>query len=363
MKTYKLPALLGAGKGGTLLAVVLFLAIAASLLLWMNADQGYAYYYHDLANNRQPCSDCHIMHYSEGGAAPAKTVFSKTGYVETTGPYAQLLLRSTTNGLCLFCHDGNVPQAPDVKGPTISNTYSDEHSGAGYFTYVQTDSAPTGSSNGHYLGGPAAPVPYSTMSDMTLSCASCHDPHGTENYRNILTKPGIGSGATVTMGTHVFRNAAPGDPPSGSATNNAYTKSNEGYKSNTSKWCTECHNNLSDHVGGGTPSTRYHHVADVSINSYATGTFATDSAHWAAGTGAGFGTLTGDSTEGIPRLRFQAAGATDFSSSQTVAAGNQVMCMTCHFAHGGPYEYGLVWPYKEGSTADTNSGCKQCHSQ
>jgi hypothetical protein len=229
-----------------------------------------------------------------------------------------------------------------------------------------TDSAPTYATYGHYLGGQARSVPLKTnQTDMSLTCASCHDPHGTENYRNILTKPGIGSGVTVTMGTHVFRNAAPGDPPSSSATNIAYTKSNEGYKSNTSKWCTECHDKLSDHVGGGTPPSRSHHLADVSITSYASGTYSTDPSHWVSGpAGTGFGDgITGNSTEGIPRLRFQVAGATDVSSSQAVSAENQVMCMTCHFAHGGPYKAGLVWPYLESNTADTNSGCQQCHNK
>jgi hypothetical protein len=84
-------------------------------------------------------------------------------------------------------------------------------------------------------------------------------------------------------------------------------------------------------------------------------------AHWVGGTGDGFGAVTSDGAEGIPRLRFQAPGASDFVSAMTPSVTNQVFCLTCHFAHGGPYESALMWPYKSSGAADLFSGCQQCH--
>ena len=54
--------------------------------------------------------------------------------MEAGGPFEMLKLRQTTNKLCLFCHDGSDPNAPDVLGPVIMYAGTgDEHSGAGFF--------------------------------------------------------------------------------------------------------------------------------------------------------------------------------------------------------------------------------------
>lgn len=326
---------------------ILLCAGAAFFLLWFSVNDAYAYY-HDLAMNRQPCGDCHTLHYSKAGTQPPKT--------EAGGPFEKLLMRSTTNKLCLFCHDGSDPNAPDVlDAVTMYNGSGDEHSGAGFFTTVGNANP-----NGHDLGVNAQTVPFSSLANVTMTCASCHDPHGTPNYRNTLTSPAGGAGTGVVMATDVFRNLPPGDPPSPQGSVNAYKRSNEGYKAKTSRWCTECHDQLKPHVGGITRTVN-HHLADDPINGPG---YPTDPAHWFNGTGSGFGTTTGDNVEGIPRLRFQVSSATDFNSSQAAAAGNQVTCTTCHLAHGWRYQKGLAWLYADtiGDLTDKNSGCQQCHN-
>ena len=318
-------------------------ALAATIAL--AATTAHAGTYHDLSGNHQPCADCHTLHYSENGQ-PLET--------ESGGPFAKLALRSTTNKLCLFCHDGSDPKAPDVIGPvTMYAASGDEHSGAGFFA----NSGGTASSTGHDLGVEAAVVPFSSRANVTLTCASCHDPHGTPNYRNILTAPADGTGVAAQMARDVYRNAAPGDPPSTAATVSAYRESNEGYQAATSAWCAECHDELKSTANK--PGARVHHFTDVPING---GGYPTAPGHWQAGTGSGFGTTTGDATEGVPRLRFQVAGATDYASARVVEPSNQVTCASCHLAHGGNHEKGLVWPYADsGAPADANSGCQQCH--
>lgn len=322
--------------------------VVVALLLAVSAVPAKSAYYHDLEKNRQPCADCHTLHYSESGAQPAQ--------VEAGGPFAKLLIRATTNKLCLFCHDGSDPKAPDVLDPvTMYGGSGDEHSGAGSFA----NSGGVANDNGHDLGLNSSSPPFSTMTNVTLTCASCHDPHGTPNYRNILTAPAGGTGVGVEMARDVFRDVPPGDPPSAAASIAAYKESNEGYKANTSKWCTECHDSLKPHVGGSS-RVENHHLLDVPING---GGYPTDPAHWIGGTGSGFGTTTGDGVEGVPRLRFQVSTAMDFPTSKTVATNNQVMCGSCHLAHGGKHKTGLVWPYQDsGGPVDKDSGCQQCHN-
>ena len=320
-----------------------------AIMLWLVCfGRAESAYYHDLVKNRQPCADCHTLHYSESGSKPAKT--------EAGGPFGQLLIRGTTNKLCLFCHDGSDPKAPDVLASVAMYTGSgDEHSGAGFFS----TSDGSGSENGHDLGKTISSPPYSTKTNITLTCASCHDPHGTPNFRNTLAAPAGGTGVAVEPAKDVFHNAPPGDPPSTAASITAYRQSNTGYKANVSRWCTECHDDLKSHVGGSV-RTQNHHLVDVPVNG--TG-FPTDPANWVSGTGSGFGLLTGDGTAGIPRLRFQVPAALDYPTAKVVDANNQVICTTCHLAHGGPHKKGLTWPYKDSSSpVDMDSGCQQCHN-
>lgn len=325
-------------------AILLFVA----LLLPALVAPAHAAVYHNLATNSQPCGDCHTLHYSERGVQPTKT--------EAGGPFAQLLIRATTTKLCLFCHDGSDPKAPDVLASvTMYDGSGDEHSGAGFFG----NSGGVANDNGHDLGLNQSSIPFSTMTNVTLSCASCHDPHGTRNYRNVLTAPAGGAGVAVEPAKDVFRDVPPGDPPSAAASISAYKESNEGYKANTSKWCTECHDKLKPHVGG-LSRVESHHLVNVPINGAG---YATDPAHWLGGAGSGFGTITGDGVEGVPGLRFQVSLASDYASARVVAGDNQVMCASCHLAHGGKYRKGLTWPYRDsGSPVDKNSGCQQCHN-
>ncbi len=300
-------------------------------ILLSSGKVSYARTQHDLAHNSQSCSDCHTMHYSEGAMPPSSS--------DMGGPFNQLLLKATTNKICLFCHDGTDVRAPDVLAPvTMYAGSGDEHSGGGFFEF----SGGTASMRGHDLDVVAISVPLSDLTNVTLSCASCHDPHGTENFRNLKTAPAGGTGTKILLGVDVFTAQSPTDPPSQSGSIAAYKESNVGYVSATSAWCRECHNKG--------------HGKDMVERSIP------KKDHWSSGTGAGFGAATGDGVEGIPRIRFQSPGEADYQGARTVSRSNQGICESCHFAHGGPYLSGLVWPYRDlPAQADTNSGCYQCH--
>jgi hypothetical protein len=288
------------------------------------------------------CPDCHTIHYSEDALPPTRA--------EAGGPWSQLLRYSNVNELCLSCHDGSEPKSPDVLDPVTQYAGSgDEHSGGGFFAggdgFLNV--------NGHDLGGAGSTVPLSTMGSVTLSCASCHDPHGNGNYRNLKPDPGIGAGRPVVLGTDVFENVSPPVPPTEAGVVQAYKRSNIGYRSGMVQWCMECHDLAL--TGGQTLGTSHPNEAPMSG-------FLAAASHWVAGTGAGFGTATDDGLEGIPRLRFQEPAGTSFSTSTTVASTNEVFCLSCHLSHGSSFEYGMTWPSNASGNADQDSGCQQCHN-
>jgi predicted CXXCH cytochrome family protein len=52
-------------------------------------------------------------------------------------------------------------------------------------------------------------------------------------------------------------------------------------------------------------------------------------------------------------------GATDFATATTVAANNEVFCLSCHKAHGSDQPFSTVWNYGSANPA----GCQQCHNR
>ncbi len=297
------------------------------------------------------CSDCHTMHYSQGGAAPAGA--------EAGGPFKGLLRASTASRLCLLCHDGTDTTAPDVLAPVgMYAGTGDESSAAGFFQ----NSGGAADTRSHDLGVSTVPPLSAAVPALTLTCTSCHNPHGSSNYRNLISAPVGGGGTTVVLGTDLFQSVAPAIPPTSLGSKAAYKRSNVGYKSNYSNWCTECHNSLRTNTTGTSPAHFKRHPVNVALN---TAGYDTDTTNWISATPAGVQPgegATGDVTFGIPRLRFQVSTAINYATATTVAASNEVFCGTCHLAHGWNYQKTLEMPYAEGG-ADTYAGCEQCHNK
>ncbi len=335
------------------------ICMAAALLLWAPSALRAGDFH---GSSTELCSDCHSMHASQAG---------QPAVLQGEGPYMNLLKASSTNALCLSCHDGN-SEIPDVMG-SQSQGYAagDECSGAGFFAADGTTNP-----HGHSLGVPVSVPLAATPATMTLSCASCHDPHGTPNYRNLKSRPGAGPGATVVSGTNVFQKIAPdGGSTAGGSVGNAraaYTESNIGYKSGFSAWCAQCHTALAANTAASAPAHFQGHPSDEAIN---TPGYHTDPSHWIAGTGLGFGdgiTQASGGAEGIPRVRYQVPTATSYFTARPVAMNGteQVSCVSCHRAHGSSYDAGLVWPFRGDGTGgspnpvlDMGSACAQCHNK
>ena len=245
------------------------------------------------------CQNCHIQHASEDG----QTV--------PGGPFSTLLLKNTVNELCLSCHDGSDPTAPDVLLPVqmYSSTASGE-SGAGHFTIIGIDNMA-----GHNLGlGGVVPL-QAEGQFIELSCASCHAVHGNGNYRNLVYDPaGAGDSLVLVDGADVFTQFAPDKPPTVSGSVAAYSRDNVGYRQAYSAWSASCHNQLQTNATGSLPAHFNSHPTDVALNEFPTEPH-TDPVHWVSGIGEGLAIRAGCAAAAAAAL----PGERDRPSGHTVA--------------------------------------------
>ncbi len=292
------------------------------------------------------CGECHAEHASVGGQEIPG------------GPYSTLLLKSSINELCLSCHGGDDPTAPDVLAPVSMYAQSPRTESAGGHFQVPG----VLNSAGHSLGI-VLPIPLNSSGrNIELTCASCHDYHGNENYRNLKYDP-AGSGDSIVLSALVdifWQDPPPSFPnPVGAAA--AYQLGNIRYKSSWSGWCGSCHDQIQNNSTAIPPAHFNAHPSDIALSGTGSSPHVSSS-RWIDGTGEGF---TGNATvpgEGISRLPFRQPTATDFATAGQVESSNEIFCGSCHKSHGSDFGKGLRWPYVEGGV-NYLSGCQQCHGK
>jgi len=255
------------------------------------------------------CSDCHTQHNSANGL-PMRTDNNPT-------PAPKLLLRDTPLNLCLSCHDGASPAAPDVVAPV---SYVAE-SAAGSFADIGGTPVNPSSSYGHHLNTPSPVIPPGGTVPMILTCTTCHDPHGNNNYRNLRPNPSGAGAANVSV---VVRQAVSAN---GSNPAQVYVASNIIYKSGISAWCGNCH---------GTSDPKTGHPIDLAIFGAAQANYT----NWTSTT--------------FPRVPVLSP-----IDNAIPSTDDQVVCVSCHKAHGSTNPSGMIYP--DGATQD--SLCQECHNQ
>lgn len=249
------------------------------------------------------CSDCHTQHNSQNGS-PMRTD-------NNPNPAPLLLLRGTTDELCLSCHGGTNPNAPSVLATS------------GYATpggSFPTNYSDLSTNVSHHLNTAPVVPPGGTL-PMTLTCTTCHDPHGNDGYRNLRPDP-TKTGLPPVSIVAVQQNAANGSNPG-----LVYTAANIVYKSGVSEWCGQCH-------GASGPAA--HHPVGRTMFGALSASYAT----WA----------------GVALPRVPVHSPTD---SVIPSADDQVICLSCHKAHGTENWKALT--YADGTTLD--STCQECHNQ
>lgn len=327
------------------------------------------------------CSDCHTMHYSQAHAyAPAYNNGFGTrsgGAPLANGPQAYLL-RDNVNNLCLSCHDnGAAFGAPDVY---INNTgaFTANARNAGYLNAT----GDVIENAGHTLGWNTGTAPGSSAVDFSLNpldCVSCHEQHGSANFRNLKADPGAdeggsASGLTVTYGG-VADNST--DVYVRGVANEQYYEQDLDWQrplaatggSAIATWCGGCHEDFhgaagdpniggSDAGGGDWSMFERHPVATVDIGAKS-GTEATNLTRWTGATNR----VKVMSPDGV-------WGGTTTQATPT--------CISCHKAHGNSNAFGLILRDRASTIATgvnsieqengSNLGkyehlCAQCHVQ
>lgn len=289
------------------------------------------------------CGDCHLQHASSQLEAP-------------TGAFSFMLKRNSVNELCLSCHDGSDPTAPDILQPiTMYNGTVSLESGAGHFASAGIDNP-----NGHTLGIPFVTPLQGVATTIELNCANCHAVHGNGNYRNLEHDPAkLGADIQVIEGVDVMVLQSPSDPPVAGVSSLAYERDNSAYITDQmSIWCASCHDQLSNNATGVLPAHFNGHPNNVALNEQAIDSHA-DALHWVNGTGEGFTPGTGD---GIARIPYLSPMASSYQTARIPRASDKVGCISCHKGHGSVNQRGMVWPYFEGG-ATSLAGCQQCHNK
>ena len=287
--------------------------------------------------------------------------------------------------------------------PEIKADFTMESAGTGW------DGATLALGKGHSIGMTNIIPPGGDTMVTALSCTNCHDPHGTATndiskginvYRNLKMIPtdsgeatqivlnsnfsswvgGItglsGAGGnyvpeTAGVGAHkiwpVYRGAS--NPPA-LTDSNSYGGGDGSGQGGISDWCTQCHDawhedrpeGSNNSAGGaGAPGDWRRHPVDEVL-------------------AVGANSMSGADVQILDFTNYDASIA---GRALPVADGDgdglyyrtgdldKVMCLSCHFVHGGPYNDNLRWDYtsavsaggQTGNAIGSTVGCQLCHNR
>lgn len=261
---------------------------------------------------------------------------------------------------------------------------------------------------GHGLGQTAIDPPGTAEAAITeFSCTNCHDPHGTSAdtadifvYRNLKVKPVGGGGASAADAQVMTTLGAATDSYVGGVDGTNFAGANSGVAnhfwpvfnsdilqnvydapldatprsltSGFSAWCAQCHDDWHqeslDQSGtnqSGSDWLRHpvdNPIVDATPNSGG-GMAIADFAHYSSSTDKDSAPTTTETAATIlPAAQGAAAGTVYYADD----SGDHVFCLSCHFAHAGPYEDALRWDHAPAGAAAavaTPVGCEQCHNK
>jgi len=311
------------------------------------------------------CAGCHTMHNSQDGAL-----------VDPDSPNgnAWLLKDSTPSEVCLGCHATRLGASFSADPLAPGTDY-----GSGDFVFLTEDnlndghggaSNPiTGDAAGHNINAPSFGVgPDATLTTSpggsfpagAMECSSCHDPHGTTDFRLLY-----GAGRVVQNGVATFTEAAPvavGLPIFGGGESNT---NHTAYQSGMSAWCGNCHGDF--HAN----NTKLIHPAGETLG----GTIAQNYNLYNG---------TEDITGGTQATAYLAAvpfedPTTTTSGTGGPGAASQVSCISCHRAHAtsapdmGRWDFAVTLLAEDGAESGSyaipdpynspnqRSLCNKCH--
>jgi hypothetical protein len=196
-----------------------------------------------------------------------------------------------------------------------------------------------------------------------MGCTSCHDPHGTSDFRFLY-----GAGRSVQDGLATFTNAAPTAAGLAVFFGSECPTSHTAYQGGMSAWCGNCHGDFHNN------NTKLIHPSGSAIG----GTIAT-TYNLYNGTMDQIGGAA--ATAYLPEVPFEDPANTT-SSTAGPSGSSQVSCVTCHRAHAssapdaGRWDFSVTFLYEDGhesgsyaipnpyaasSGNDQRSLCNKCH--
>ena len=334
------------------------LVMVISLLLW---GGGIAY-----AKVAGVCGNCHTMHNSQGGTnMMINTTIDGTSGGAHGGGYPAL-----TRGTCVGCHTG--ANTGSNTTPYVYNTdgvtYGTDTLAGGNFKWVVTDDA-----KGHNVKGiPGMSADTLAKAPGGFSCgSSCHDTLFAPVDGAVTLDTGCegchrepkhhaaqqASGAVATVDNGYFRFLSGHNGGTGvhgiEDSDWQYTKSPTDHneylgdasdKLNTmTGYCVGCHGNFHNQLDGNGEWIR--HPSDAVLPN--SGEYTAYTVY----------------DPNVPVARPDLGAVTAHGS----VANNEdmVMCLSCHRAHGSPYDDMLRWNYADMVAGDNtkSGGCFVCHSE
>lgn len=270
--------------------------------------------YHN--NARMECTDCHTQHNSSRdpnlpGSPSLAMRYDQPGAPAASSPAAPQLLRAgASTELCLACHSAT------ATAPSVINSYASNHA-AGAFPVSYTAM----SNMAHTITtSPVSPPDNPPVTLDSLTCTTCHDPHGNGSYRNLRPDPTRTNKIPVTV--DAFQTVLPGNGP----IDTVYAPSNIVYKSGISEWCIKCHM---------APQPGSDHPDSVAM--------------W----GSTVASYTRWATTTYPRV------PVDSPTDNTIpSTDDRVTCLSCHYGHGG-----LNYKTLRYNAATEVQTCGECHDQ
>jgi predicted CXXCH cytochrome family protein len=291
--------------------------LAALLILAACTVPGPVWAFHD--GGVASCSGCHTTHNRQDGVP-----------VDPLSPAgnAMLLRFDNPTDVCLYCHAATIA---NVFGSDPMNP-PPEH-GAGNFTFLLEDNINDGRDGatvpisgdhaGHnvpsLLWGIPPEVDYTVSPGGTypagaLTCISCHDPHGTQNFRMLRGLEAEGDGEFT------FIYPAPQGEGIDITVEQEGTVTHTAYQQGWSAWCANCHGFYHEEL-----ASEFKHPVDELMS----GTYLDTYNRYNGAADPNGGVYA---TAYLPEVPLEDPSMT---ATATFGAGpsSRMTCMTCHRAH------------------------------